>query len=39
MRICPNCRRENADDRDFCEECNAYLRWEPTVLGASFSCG
>lgn len=39
MRICPNCRRENEDDRDFCEECNAYLRWDPTVLAPSVSGG
>jgi len=39
MRICPNCRRENADELDFCEECNAYLRWEPTVVGPSVSGG
>ena len=29
MRICPNCGRENGDDRDFCT-CGEYLRWEPT---------
>ena len=31
MTVCPNCRYENLDDRDFCRECGAYLRWdEPT---------
>ncbi len=35
MRVCPNCSRENPEDRDFCEECNTYLRWEPTVLTPS----
>src|SRR5919201_2836662 len=35
MRICPSCKSENPDDRDFCQECNAYLRWEPTVLAPS----
>jgi len=38
MRICPNCGRENGDNRDFCE-CGEYLRWEPTqhlqAFGAS----
>ena len=29
MRVCANCRRENPDDRDFCE-CGEYLRWDPT---------
>jgi beta-lactam-binding protein with PASTA domain len=35
MRICPSCKSENADDADFCQECNTYLRWEPTVLAPS----
>ncbi|HZE14829.1 MAG TPA: zinc ribbon domain-containing protein, partial [Mycobacterium sp.] len=29
MRVCPNCGRENPDNRDFCV-CGEYLRWEPT---------
>jgi beta-lactam-binding protein with PASTA domain len=39
MRVCPKCSHENADDRDFCERCNTYLRWEPTVLTPSVSGG
>jgi beta-lactam-binding protein with PASTA domain len=39
VRVCPNCRRENSDESDFCEECNAYLRWEPTVLAPSVPGG
>jgi beta-lactam-binding protein with PASTA domain len=30
MRICPKCSHENVADVDFCENCNAYLRWDPT---------
>ena len=33
MTACPNCQYENLDDRDFCRECGAYLRWdEPTEV-------
>jgi hypothetical protein len=33
MTVCPSCRYENLDDRDFCRECGAYLRWdEPTEV-------
>jgi beta-lactam-binding protein with PASTA domain len=35
VRICPSCKSENPDDADFCSECNAYLRWEPTVMAPS----
>src|SRR5438105_5757130 len=35
MRVCPSCRTENPDDRDFCSSCNTYLRWEPTVYAPS----
>lgn len=31
MSVCPSCQYENVDDRDFCRQCGAYLRWdEPT---------
>ena len=33
MTVCPSCSYENLDDRDFCRECGAYLRWdEPTEV-------
>ena len=28
MTVCPNCQYENSDDRDFCQECKAYLKWD-----------
>jgi hypothetical protein len=31
VTVCPSCQYENPDDRDFCRQCKAYLRWdEPT---------
>ncbi|MDX6555023.1 MAG: hypothetical protein QOD86_1218 [Miltoncostaeaceae bacterium] len=30
MRSCANCGNANADDRDFCDSCGEYLRWDPT---------
>ncbi len=30
MTICESCGHENADDVDFCKQCGAYLRWDPT---------
>jgi beta-lactam-binding protein with PASTA domain/Tol biopolymer transport system component len=35
VRVCPSCKHENSDDLDFCEECNTYLRWEPTMFAPS----
>jgi beta-lactam-binding protein with PASTA domain len=35
VRVCPSCKHENSDDLDFCEECNTYLRWEPTIFAPS----
>jgi hypothetical protein len=32
VRVCPNCRRQNPDDADFCE-CGEYLRWDETDPG------
>jgi hypothetical protein len=31
-RLCPSCGTENADDVDFCSNCGAYVRWEPTRI-------
>jgi hypothetical protein len=28
VTVCPNCLYENPDDRDFCRECKAYLKWD-----------
>jgi len=39
MRVCPNCKRENPDDIDFCQECNTYLRWDPTVFTPAVPSG
>jgi beta-lactam-binding protein with PASTA domain len=30
VRTCASCGTENADERDFCESCGEYLRWDPT---------
>lgn len=30
MIVCDRCGTENEDGVDFCRECKAYLRWEPT---------
>jgi uncharacterized membrane protein YkgB len=31
VTVCPSCQYDNVDDRDFCRECGAYLKWdEPT---------
>jgi hypothetical protein len=30
VTTCPECGFENPDDRDFCAECQSYLRWDQT---------
>ncbi|MGI5281991.1 zinc ribbon domain-containing protein [Nonomuraea polychroma] len=29
--VCPSCGHRNADGAEFCQSCNAYLNWNPTI--------